>query len=159
MVKGESVVRGIILECIREGRPTLADFVDCTGRDAADVMAVTGSMQEEGLIRSLSDRGIGSLTYELTRKGEGLLPPLDESGRKLLSGYGLGSADLTILKTVAVKGEMLQDEIARQLKLPNDETISRLTHLVEKGYLLDRGLFRRILRISEKGRKVVTQAS
>lgn len=159
MAREDLQVRTTILLSIREGRPTLADFVDCTGKDAADVVACTAAMEEEGLIERLSDVGIGSLTYRLTAAGEVKLPPLDKQAKELLQRYGIGTADLKILQAVAAKGEMLQDELYEKLKLPNDETISRLTYLVEKGYLEDRGLFRRIVRLSGKGKTLVTEAS
>lgn len=144
-----------ILDFIREGRNTLADFTDNLGISAAEVNKIAEEMENNGYIVKEDYTGISSFNFLLTDKGVEELSQLSEEEKDLLTTEGINMNQFKVLTHLLGKEDIVAATVAQELEIPPMELISDLCYLVNKGLIRESGLLRRKIEILPKGSELV----
>ncbi|MGB9903638.1 MAG: sodium:solute symporter family transporter [Desulfotomaculales bacterium] len=144
-----------VLELIRYGHESMAEITDALGVDSRISAESVERLDRGGYIRRRSLSGSGFYMFELTAKGKKVLPPL--AGRdEEMARDGLRPMYLELL-SFAAKNPNELPRFASEKGLSSLEVANIITHLVRKGYLLEGGIWRRTIRISEPGRQMLAK--
>ncbi len=140
-----------ILDYIREGRNTLADFTDNLNISAPEANRIAEELEINGYIVREEYTGIRSFNYLLTDKGVSELTDLSEQEKDLLTTESINMNQYKILDYVKDKHGVIAATIAEALEIPPMELISDLCFLVNKEFVKETGLLRRKITINAKG--------
>ncbi len=144
---GEMEMR--ILEMLRIGHCYMADLTDALGVDSKTSGAAIETLDQGGYLVRAGLTGSKFFTFEITQKGLDALPPLSEK-EAAMAKEGLTPLYVGLMKTV-------QDNPAEQAKYAQEHGIVSMhmsaicSHLTRQGYVIEGGLYRRKLRLTEKG--------
>lgn len=144
-----------ILNFIREGRNSLADFTDNLGMPAPIVNKIAEQMEQQNYIVRASLRGISRFNWLLTDKGVAELDPLNAEETLLLNRGGINMNQYKILLYASAHPKVQAGEICDKMKLNRNEMVSDLCYLVDRKLLKDVGIIRRKVMIESKGKETL----
>lgn len=144
-----------VLSLIRDGHKYMADITDALGVDSKTSNESIEKLDRGGYI----ERGsvIGSRFYEfnITNRAKETLPTLNQREAEL-NNVGLNDAYLGLLKVASKTPEKIaqyiKDQQWRSLKVS-----SVTSHLTRQGYIIEKGLFKRKIMITQKGKDAVNR--
>lgn len=144
-----------ILNYIREGRNSLADFTDNLGIPAPVANRIAEQMEQDGFIVRASSKGIARFNWLLTDKGVAELDPLTAYEIRLLNEYGINMNQYKILTYAKAHPKALAGEICEKMNLNGREMTSDLCYLVDHKLLNEVGIIRRKVIIADKGAEII----
>ena len=142
-----------ILEMLRIGHPYMADLTDSLGVDSKHSGAAIETLDKGGYLMRDSLSGNGFFKFTITDKGLAALPPLSEKDQAL-ANEKLDAKYLSLLQLLATNPEN-QAQFIRDHDIKSMRMAAISSHLTREGYIKEKGLFKRRLEITEKGREAV----
>lgn len=142
-----------VLELIRSGHKYMADITDALGVDSKtssssiEKLDLGGYIERAGLI--------GSKFYEfyLTERANEVLAPLNEK-ELAMNEDGLNEVYVGLLRTAYEAPESANKYIKEQ-QWKSLKVSSVTSHLTREGYIIEKGLFKRKIVVTEKGKKAI----
>lgn len=144
-----------ILGLIRIGHRYQADLTDYTGVDSARAIASVEKLDQGGLILREGMIGTKFYTYAITEKGLSALSPLSDTEAEMAQDE-LCPMYLDLLSVVEKAPEQ-QAQFVKEKGIRSMQMAAISSHLTRCGYIVEGGLFKRKLRITEKGRAAVSK--
>ena len=142
-----------ILEMIRLGHCYMADLTDALGVDSKTSGASIENLDQGGYIVRAGLSGSKFYTFSITEKGLAALPGLTGAEAEMAK-EGLNPLYLGLLKVVMENPEN-QAEYIQKNGIKSMRMSSICSHLTRQGYIIEGGLFKRKLRITDKGAAAV----
>jgi SSS family solute:Na+ symporter len=146
-----------ILTLMRLGHQYMADITDSLGVDSKISGAAVERLDRGGYLMRMGLKGSNFFTFELTEKGQKALEPLNDHDTQLSAQF-LSPMYLELLKTVEKNPEH-QAAFVQKNGIASMQMAAISSHLTRRGYIEEKGLFKRKLIITPKGRKVIEQFS
>ena len=144
-----------VLELIRLGHCYQADITDYMGVDSAKAAASVEKLDQGGLIVRAGTWGTKFYTYSITERGDAALGKLAGKEAQLCAA-GLNDMYLDLLKIVA-EDPAKQADFIKKHGVRSMQMAAISSHLTRKGYIIEGGLFKRKLRLTDKGAALVKQ--
>lgn len=144
-----------VLEMIRLGHCYMADITDALGVDSKTSGAAIENLDQGGYIVRAGMVGSKFYTFSITEKGEAALPALAGVEGEMAK-EGLTPLYVELLQIVAKNPEK-QAEFLQKNGIKSMKMSSICSHLTRQGYIIEGGLFKRKLRITEKGSAAVAK--
>ena len=142
-----------VLEMIRLGHCYMSDLTDALGVDSKTSGASIENLDQGGYIVRAGMRGSKFYTFSITEKGLAALPALFDT-EAAMAKEGLSPLYVELLKIVDQTPEK-QAEFLQKNGIKSMRMSSICSHLTRQGYIIEGGLFKRKLRITEKGKAAV----
>ena len=142
-----------ILEMIRLGHCYMADLTDALGVDSKTSGASIENLDQGGYIVRAGLSGSKFYTFSITEKGVAALPALTGAEAEMAK-EGLNPLYLGLLKVVMENPEN-QAEYIQKNGIKSMRMSSICSHLTRQGYIIEGGLFKRKLSVTEKGAAAV----
>lgn len=142
-----------ILELIRLGHCYMADLTDALGVDSKTSGQAIENLDQGGYIMREGMTGSKFYTFSITDKGLAALPKLDDKGYDMAK-QGLCPMYVELLDIVANRPDS-QAEFVKRHGIKSMKMASICSHLTRQGYVIEGGLFKRKLRITDKGQAAV----
>lgn len=142
-----------VLEMIRLGHCYMADITDALGVDSKTSGAAIENLDQGGYIVRAGMVGSKFYTFSITEKGEAALPALAGAEGEMAK-EGLNPLYVELLQIVDRHPEK-QAEFLQKNGIKSMRMSSICSHLTRQGYIIEGGLFKRKLRITEKGKAAV----
>ncbi|GAB4312424.1 MULTISPECIES: sodium:solute symporter family transporter [Pseudothermotoga] len=140
-----------VLDIIRRGYNTMAEITDLLDIDSSKSSELVLSLEKAGAIKRASNRGSGFYTFILTDFAQNL--PTRIKSEEI---YGdLDIVGLNILKHVKSGSQVLADELSKTTGLNSMALSTVINSLIRRGYLSEGGIWRRIIKITQKGLEAV----
>lgn len=142
-----------VLDLIRYGHKYLSDLTDALKVDSRDTHASIEKLDRGGYIERAGLTRSKFFTFTITDNALKVLPKLSGQEEQL-AHVGLKPLYLEILK---ISGESSKDiqQFMKDKNLTSLELSSIISHLVRQDYILEKGLWRRKLQVTSKGREAV----
>lgn len=138
-----------VLQMIRLGHLYMADITDALGVDSKVSNAAIENLDQGGYIVRAGMTGSRFYTFSVTDKGAAALPALAGKEAEMATAC-LDPKYVELLDLVKNHPETQADFVKRNaIKSMHMASIS--SHLTRQGYIVEAGIFRRKLRITEKG--------
>lgn len=144
-----------VLELIRLGHCYQADITDYMGVDSAKAAASVEKLDQGGLIVREGMIATKFYTFSITEKGLAALKPL-EGTEAALAAEKLSPMYLELLSVVKNAPEK-QADFVKKYSIKSMQMAAISSHLTRQGYIVEGGLFKRKLRITDKGAAAVTK--
>ncbi len=144
-----------ILRMLRIGHCYMSDLTDALGVDSKTSGAAIETLDQGGYLVRESMTGSGFYTFEITEKGLAALPPMTDKEAEMAKEY-LCPLYVDLLKTVQNNPES-QAEFVQANQIRSMRMSAICSHLTRRGYVTEGGLFKRKLRLTEKGRKAAAR--
>lgn len=146
-----------VLELIRVGHCYQADITDYMGVDSARAAASVEKLDQGGLIMREGMTATKFYTFSITPKGLAALKPLagaeaDMAKEKLNPMY------LDLL-TIVKNNPDRQADFVKKYAVRSMQMAAISSHLTRQGYIVEKGLFKRKLTITDKGAAAVAKYS
>ena len=139
------------------GHCYMSDLTDALGVDSKTSGAAVERLDQGGYLVRAGMTGSKFYTFTITEKGAAVLPPLSDRESQISREY-LCSLYVQLMKTVRDNpdrmGEFVQKHGIKSMKMS-----AICSHLTRRGYVVEGGLFRRKLRLTEKGATAVQKYS
>ena len=142
-----------VLEMIRLGHCYMSDLTDALGVDSKTSGASIENLDQGGYIVRAGMRGSKFYTFSITEKGLAALPALFDT-EAAMAKEGLSPLYVELLKIVDQTPEK-QAEFLQKNGIKSMRMSSICSHLTRQGYIIEGGLFKRKLRITDKGKAAV----
>lgn len=142
-----------ILEMIRLGHCYMADLTDALGVDSKTSGASIENLDQGGYIVRAGLSGSKFYTFSITEKGVAALPALTGAEAEMAK-EGLNPLYLGLLKVVMENPEN-QAEYIQKNGIKSMRMSAICSHLTRQGYVIEGGLFKRKLRVTDKGAAAV----
>lgn len=142
-----------ILEMIRLGHCYMADLTDALGVDSKTSGASIENLDQGGYIVRAGLSGSKFYTFSITEKGLAALPALSGAEAEMAK-EGLNPLYVELLKVVKDNPEKQADFIQKN-GIKSMRMSSICSHLTRQGYIIEGGLFKRKLSVTEKGAAAV----
>lgn len=142
-----------ILEMIRLGHCYMADLTDALGVDSKTSGASIENLDQGGYIVRAGLSGSKFYTFSITEKGVAALPGLTGAEAEMAK-EGLNPLYLGLLKVVMENPEN-QAEYIQKNGIKSMRMSAICSHLTRQGYVIEGGLFKRKLRVTDKGAAAV----
>lgn len=142
-----------ILEMIRIGHCYMSDLTDALGVDSKLSSASIERLDRGGYIFREGLRGSKFYSFEITEKGLAAIPAL-RGEEAALAEVQLTPLYVELLK-VSDKGVTEQAEFVKKNGIKSMHMSSICTHLTRQGYVVEKGLYKRRLEITEKGKEIL----
>lgn len=142
-----------VLEMINIGHQYLADISDGLNVDSKVSTDSIEKLDQGGFIERAGLRGSKFFTFSVTEKGKEALPALSEIESKMVEDY-LTPKYVRFLEMALNR----PDEIglfAKDNNMTSLQMSSMISHLNRRGYIIEKGMFRRRVEVTEKGKKMV----
>lgn len=146
-----------ILKLIALGHLYMSDITDTLGVDSKTSGVSIENLDRGGYIVRAGMTGSKFYTFSITDKGRAALPAL-EGAEAQLEAEGLSPMYLELLRIVKDSPEQ-QAEFVKKYAVRSMHMAAISSHLTRQGYIIEGGLFKRKLRITEKGAAVVSKYS
>ena len=146
-----------VLSLIRLGHCYQADITDYMGVDSAKASASVEKLDQGGLIVRAGMTGTKFYTYSITEKGEAALAPLAGAEAEMAKDK-LCPLYVELLSIVKNNPEK-QAEFVKKHEIASMKMAAISSHLTRQGYIIEGGLFKRKLRITDKGSAAVAKYS
>ncbi len=144
-----------VLSLIRNGHQYLADISDGLKVDAKISSLSIGKLDQGGYIERAGLRGSKFFTFNITDKANEVLPVLNEKEEKMLEDY-LNTKYVVFLKMALDNPDRLS-AFAKEYKMASLQMSSMISHLSRRGYINEKGMFKRKVEITDKGKLMVTK--
>ena len=142
-----------ILDMIRLGHCYLSDLTDSLGVDSKTTSASIENLDQGGYIVRAGMRGVKFYTFSITEKGLAALPALTGVEADMAK-EGLSPLYVQLLAIVDKNPEN-QAQFLQQNGIKSMRMSAICSHLTRNGYVVEGGLFKRKLRITDKGKAAV----
>lgn len=142
-----------VLSLIRLGHCYQADITDYMGVDSAKAAASVEKLDQGGLIVRAGMIATKFYTFSITEKGEAALAPL--SGTEAEMAKDKVSPMYVDLLTIVANNPEKQAEFIKKYSIRSMQMAAISSHLTRQGYIIEGGIFKRKLRITEKGAAIV----
>lgn len=144
-----------VLGLIRLGHCYQADITDYMGVDSARAAASIEKLDQGGLIVRAGMTGTNFYTYSITEKGAATLAPLSGAEAEMAKDClcPLYVELLSIVKNTPDK----QAEFVKKHQIRSMQMAAISAHLTRQGYIVEGGLFKRKLSITDKGSAAVAK--
>lgn len=146
-----------ILKMLRTGHCYMSDITDALGVDSKTSGEAIEHLDKGGYLMRAGMIGSKFYTFEITDKGKRELPALSEKEEKMSDDF-LCPLYIDLLKAIDSAPE-LQAEFVQTNNIKSMHMSAICSHLTRRGYVTERGLFKRKLRITEKGRQILLKYS
>lgn len=140
-----------ILKQLNIGVSSLAGLIDGLNVSSTVIHDTVEILVYKKLISRKSNHGSGFYTLYITQEGKEYIKKDLSEKEKELAAKNLNIMYLDYLKAVDKKD---LSEFNKQYKLTSLQASSMIYHLAEKGYIIEGGLFKRKVRLSEKGKNI-----
>lgn len=144
-----------VLKLIQLGHCYQADLTDYMGVDSAKAASSVEKLDQGGLIVREGSIGTKFYTYSITEKGAAALPTLSGSEAEMTKEF-LCPLYVELLSIVANTPEK-QAEFVKKHEIRSMQMAAISSHLTRRGYIIEGGLFKRKLRITEAGKAAVSK--
>lgn len=144
-----------LLELIWLGHCYMADLTDALGVDSKTSGASIEKLDQGGFIVRAGMNGSKFYTFSITEKGKSALPSLSGAEAEMAK-EGLCPMYVDLLRIVRDTPER-QAEFLQKNGIKSMKMSSICSHLTRQGYILEKGLFKRRLVITEKGSAAVSK--
>lgn len=144
-----------VLEMIRIGHQYLADITDGLKVDSKISNESIERLDQGGYIERAGLVGSKFFTFNITEKGESILPKLNENEERMMKEY-LTPKYVDFLEIV-LKDPDKAGKFAKDHDMGSLQMSSMISHLARRGYILEKGMFKRKVEITEKGKSIVSQ--
>lgn len=144
-----------LLELLRYGHDSMSELTDSLKVDSGVSNKAVERLDRGGYLKRRAINGANFYSFEITEKGLSVLPKLSDKEAKMAAD-GLTDKYLKILRVTDESPEKLPD-LVKEEGLTSLEVASAVSHLVKKGYVLEKGVWRRKLEVTEAGRKVLAK--
>ena len=138
-----------ILEMLRIGHCYMSDLTDALGVDSKTSGAAIENLDQGGYIVRAGMTGSKFYTFSITEKGLAALPALSGTEAEMAK-EGLSPLYIQLLKVVKETPEK-QAEFVQKNNIKSMRMSAICSHLTRQGYVVEGGLFKRKLRVTEKG--------
>ncbi len=142
-----------VLDLIRYGHESMAEVTDALKVDSRYSNECIERLDRGGYIQRRSLTGSCFYMFEITEKGSQILPPLSEKEAQMAAD-GLKPQYLELLSFAARSPEDLS-RLAKEKEMSSLEVANIISHLVRKGYLAEGGIWRRVVKITERGKQLL----
>ncbi|KKM11528.1 sodium:solute symporter [Clostridiales bacterium PH28_bin88] len=144
-----------VLELLRFGHESMAEITDALQVDSRVSNACIERLDRGGYIKRRALWGANFYAIDITEKGIALLPKLSDKEAEMAKD-GLKPLYLKVLRLSGKSPEELP-QLAKEEGLPSLVVASIISHLVRKGYLVEKGIWRRLIVVTEKGRTILNK--
>ncbi len=144
-----------VLEMIRIGHQYLADITDGLKVDSKISNESIERLDQGGYIERAGLVGSKFFTFNITKKGEAILPKLNENEDRMMKEY-LTSKYVDFLEVV-LKDSDKAGTFAKDHDMGSLQMSSMISHLARRGYILEKGMFKRKVEITDKGKSIVSK--
>lgn len=142
-----------ILEMLRVGHCYMADLTDALGVDSKTSGQAVENLDQGGYLVRAGLRGSKFYTFSITEKGLSALPALSSQEANMAKD-GLTPMYLQLLQIVQNSPEK-QAEFVQKNHIKSMHMAAISSHLTRRGYLVEKGIFKRKLAITAKGAAVL----
>jgi len=142
-----------ILEMIRLGHCYMSDLTDAMGVDSKISGASIERLDRGGYIVREGLSGSKFYSFSITDKGIAVLPKLSGMD-ETLAKVNLTPLYVELLK-VAEKGAEEQAAFVKNNGIKSMRMSSICSHLTRQGYVIERGMYKRRLEVTEKGKQII----
>jgi SSS family solute:Na+ symporter len=143
------------LSLINVGHLYMADITDSLGVDSRTSTASIERLDQGGYIARAGLSGSAFYTFAITQKGTASLPQ-NEQVDETLRAAKLNPMYVELLKIVKDDPEK-QLDFVKKYGIKSMQMAAISSHLTRQGYILEKGLFKRKLRITPKGVEAVSK--
>lgn len=143
-----------VLKLIYSGYNHCAEIVDSLGIDLSTLSPIIEKLERYGLIRREGSYGAKMFVFRITEGGEKALRNLSPKETELAEN-GLRELDLIVLDYIDKHGRIVAQDLEKHTGRPLMECSASICHLVRLGLLSERGILRRRVSITEKGKKLL----
>lgn len=144
------------LDLISKGSNVLSDISDILNVDSNVSNKTILKLEEYEIIRRKSQRGLDYYIFEVTEKGSEFLPQITKKD-EILYKDGLSTVSFKILDYMYSHDNLVVDDMVEITKMEPLSISAIIQNLIRQGYMLEGGLIRRKLRISDKGKVIVNK--
>ena len=144
-----------ILAMIRIGHCYMSDLTDALGVDSKKSGEAIETLDRGGYIVRKGMIGSNFYTFDITEKGIKVLPELNKTEAEMAKAY-LCPLYVELL-TIIMKNPENQAEFIKKNDIKSMRMSAICSHLTRRGYVVEKGLFKRKLEITNKGISVVNQ--
>ena len=144
-----------VLGLIRLGHCYQADITDYMGVDSAKAAGSVEKLDQGGLIVRAGMTGTKFYTFSITEKGEAALGVLPGTEAEMAKDY-VNPMYVELLSIVKNNPDK-QAEFVKKYGIKSMQMAAISSHLTRRGYIIEGGLFKRKLRITDKGAAIVAK--
>lgn len=144
-----------VLSLIRLGHAYMADITDALGVDSKTSTVSIENLDQGGYIVRAGMAGSKFYTFSITEKGRKALPALRGADEEMAEA-GLSPLYLELLGIVKNSPDK-QAEFVKRNGIKSMHMAAISAHLTRQGYIVEGGLFKRKLRITDKGASTVAR--
>ena len=144
-----------VLGLIRLGHCYQADITDYMGVDSAKAASSVEKLDQGGLIVRAGMTGTKFYTFSITEKGEAALGVLPGTEAEMAKDY-VNPMYVELLSIVKNNPDK-QAEFVKKYGIKSMQMAAISSHLTRRGYIIEGGLFKRKLRITDKGAAIVAK--
>ncbi len=145
-----------VLGLIRLGHCYQADITDYMGVDSAKAAGSVEKLDQGGLIVRAGMTGTKFYTFSITEKGEAALGVLSGTEAEMAKDY-VNPMYVELLSIVKNNPDK-QAEFVKKYGIKSMQMAAISSHLTRRGYIIEGGLFKRKLRITDKGAAIAKYA-
>lgn len=138
-----------VLDLLRLGHCYQADITDYMGVDSSRTAASIEKLDQGGLLVRAGMTGTKFYTYSITEKGLAAIAPLPAAEAEMAK-EGLSPMYLELLSILKSNPDK-QAEFVKKHGIRSMQMAAISSHLTRQGYIIEGGLFKRKLRITDKG--------
>lgn len=142
-----------VLTMIRNGHQYLADISDGLSVDAKVSNLSIEKLDQGGYIERAGLKGSKFFTFNITEKSNEVLPKLNEVEGRLMEDY-LNSKYLKFIEMAKNNPEKI-GLFAKEFKMGSLQMSSMISHLTRRGYIKEKGMFKRQVEITDKGNLIL----
>lgn len=151
-----------IMAYIRSGLDQMCELMDITAWSGEKLNGIIEKLDQSRYICRDGLQGERFWSFRLTKKGEASLPAMRKADADLHSRYGLIEDDVNVLHAIGNDAKVSPSEALRTLKDANDRERRReyalsVVKLIRNGYMSESGFLRRVVTVTEKGRRVIAE--
>lgn len=144
-----------VMSLIRVGHCYQADITDYLGVDSSKAAESIEKLDQGGYIIREGMTGTKFFTYSLSEKGEAALPKLEGKAAEMNKDF-VNELYVELLGIVKSNPEK-QAEFVKKNEIRSMQMAAISSHLTRRGYIVEGGLFKRKLRITDKGAAIVAK--
>ncbi|MDH6364756.1 SSS family solute:Na+ symporter [Enterococcus sp. PF1-24] len=146
-----------LLEMINLDHKYMADLTDASGLDSNLTGFAIERLDRGGYILREGMTGSKFYTFMITEKGKEILPKLSER-QAMLANKHLNELYFDLLMLVD-RAPDKQAEFVKQNEIKSMYMAAISSHLTRQGYIIEKGLFKRRLEVTAKGKEVLEEFS
>lgn len=140
-----------VLDLIRKGYNTMAEITDLLDVDSSKSSEIVLSLEKAGAIERLGSGGKKFYAFRVTEFGRTLPTKIDPN--EIFEG--IDKESLKILEYVEKSSQIYTDDLVELTGLNSMAIATIVSSLIRRGYLVEKGIWRRIIKISQKGKTLI----